>query len=373
MLGFPPQRGNGAEVAEISLARHWGMAWLNQSVLAFRPSASKTPPPPNRMTDAELLAQTRAALPQWPEPVAVEAILKGGSDRTFHRVRFATPTEAGVILMKYTMARPDNPRFVPATRRLAALGVHVPRIFAHDTERMLVWVEDLGTEDLHAHRKDTWEKRRALYESTLREVAKLHAVDAAALSEQDVAEMELCFDERLYEWEQNYFLTHFVHNLRGQDTSGADFVESRQALEQLRQHLATLPRGLVHRDFQSQNVIIRNGGAWLIDYQGVRPGLAEYDLASLLLDPYVDLSESEREEMLQWYAWHAGRNLVELRERYWLCAAQRLMQALGAYANLSRNLNKPHFEEHIPVAVERLRAVCVKHPMLEKVAVLVGE
>jgi aminoglycoside/choline kinase family phosphotransferase len=324
------------------------------------------------MTDAELLALTRAALPQWPEPVAVEAILKGGSDRTFHRVRFAASTEAGVILMKYTMARPDNPRFVPATRRLAELGVHVPRIFAHDAERMCVWVEDLGTEDLHAHREDPWEKRRALYQATLCEAAKLHTVDAAALSEQDVAEMELCFDERLYEWEQNYFLSHFVHNFRGQDTSGPDYEKARRALEQLRGHLATLPRGLVHRDFQSQNVIIRNGAAWLIDYQGVRPGLAEYDLASLLLDPYVDLREGEREEMLEWYAQHVGSDLASLRETYLLCAAQRLMQALGAYANLSRNLNKPQFEAHIPVAVERLRAVCEKHPMLSEVVVLLG-
>ena len=255
------------------------------------------------MTDAELLAQTRAALPHWPEPVGLEAILKGGSDRTFHRVRFAAPTQAGIILMVYTMARPDNPRFVPATQRLARLGVQVPRIFAHDAERMCVWVEDLGSEDLHAHRHEPWEVRRPLYEATLREAAKLHAVDAAELAEQDIAEMELCFDERLYEWEQNYFLTHFVRGYLGRTGT-----EAAAALEQLRRHLSTLPRGLVHRDFQSQNVILRGGTAWLIDYQGVRPGLAEYDLASLLLDPYVDLSVSERGELLAWYAAHAGRD-----------------------------------------------------------------
>lgn len=316
------------------------------------------------MTETELLALTRAALPQWPEPAGLEAILKGGSDRCFYRVKFASPTEAGIILMVYTMARPDNPRFVPATHRLAKLGVHVPRIFAHDPERMCVWVEDLGSDDLHAHREDPWETRRPLYEATLREAAKLHAVDSAALGEQDISEMELCFDERLYEWEQNYFLTHFIHGFCGRDTSGPEHAAVHEALCTLRNHLATLPRGLVHRDFQSQNVIIRDGGAWLIDYQGVRPGLAEYDLASLLLDPYVNLAEEEREDLLQWYAGHTHRDLVPLRETYLLCAAQRLMQALGAYANLSRNLEKPQFERHIPVAVERLRAVCEAHSML---------
>ena len=322
------------------------------------------------MTETELLALTRAALPQWPEPAGLEAILKGGSDRHFYRVKFGAPTEAGIILMTYTLARPDNPRFVPATQRLARLGVHVPRIFANDPERMCIWVEDLGAEDLHAHRDEPWAGRRPLYEATLREVAKLHAVDASQFTEQDISEMELCFDERLYEWEQNYFLTHFVQGFCGRRTDAPELIAAHEALRALRIHLAGLPRGLVHRDFQSQNVIIREQSAWLIDYQGVRPGLAEYDLASLLLDPYVNLEKAEREGLLEWYARHTGRDLAQLRETYQLCAAQRLMQALGAYANLSRNLGKPHFEKHIPVALTRLQSVCEAHPMLRALGIL---
>jgi aminoglycoside/choline kinase family phosphotransferase len=323
--------------------------------------------------DSELLQLTRKALPDWPRAMALEAIVKGGSDRRFYRLGFESATDAGVILMVYTMARPDNPRFVPATYRLANLGVQVPRIFAHDAETMCVWVEDLGNVDLHAYREEPWETRRPLYQATLTEVAHLHNVDASALNTDDIAEMELCFDEALYEWEQNYFLTHFVKGFSGRDTSTPEFADAREALQLLRSHLASLPRGLVHRDFQSQNVLIREGSAWLIDYQGVRPGLAEYDLASLLLDPYVSLSDEERDELLAWYAAHTGRDLTTMRETYLLCAAQRLMQALGAYANLSRNLNKPHFEQHIPVAVERLKAVYQGHPMLKTLLPLLGE
>ena len=58
-----------------------------------------------------------------------------------------------------------------------------------------------------------------------------------------------------------------------------------------------------------------------------------------------------------------------LRENYLLSAAQRLMQAIGAYANLSRNLGKPTFAQHIPVALERLRTVCQAHPMLNPLLV----
>lgn len=321
------------------------------------------------LTESDLLELTATALPHWPKAVQLDAILKGGSDRSFYRVQFNSPTESAVILMQYTLARPDNPRFVPATLRLQKLGIHVPTIFAHDTQNLCIWLEDLGNDDLHAYREQPWAVRQPLYEATLKEAAKLHAVDAATLTENDTAEMELCFDERLYEWEQNYFLTHFVRDYLKKDTDAPLFQKAHLALKDMRKNLSLLPRGLVHRDFQSQNVIIRDQSAWLIDYQGLRPGLAEYDLASLLLDPYVDMTGEEQESLLQWYAVHTQRNLESLKETYLRCAAQRLMQALGAYANLSRNLGKPHFEQHIPVAVERLKQVCASHPALESLQV----
>jgi aminoglycoside/choline kinase family phosphotransferase len=126
----------------------------------------------------------------------------------------------------------------------------------------------------------------------------------------------------------------------------------------------------VHRDFQSQNVIIRDGEACLIDFQGLRPGLAQYDVASLLLDPYVDLSPAERNELLAHYLsglLGAGRHgEAEWMELYDLCAMQRLMQALGAYGKLGHADGRAHFLEHIPVALPRLREVVARIPGLER-------
>jgi len=322
------------------------------------------------LTETDLNSLTQAALPSWPPIARLEAILHGGSDRRFFRLHFEGDAQPPVILMTYTMARQDNPRFAAATERLHDLGVRVPCIYHHDKVNLCVWLEDLGSVDLYAFKDDSWEVREPLYQWALKEVAKLHAVKADELPEEQLAEMELCFDEKLYEWEQNYFLTHFVQGFLEKDASSDSHSEVYAALKELRERLSSLPRGLVHRDFQSQNVLIRDEAAWLIDYQGVRPGLAEYDLASILLDPYVNLAGTERDALLQWYAEHTHRQYKEMRETYLLCAAQRLMQALGAYANLSRNLGKPHFVKHIPVAVERLTALCAEHPLLEPLPAL---
>lgn len=306
-----------------------------------------------------LLILTRQQFPALKDvPCTVEPIVKGGSDRHFYRFIWADNAHPAMILMVYTMARRDNPKFVPATLRLLSLGVNVPKIYAFDEQRLCVWLEDLGRDDLHAHRDDPWETRRGYYEATLRQAAKIHSVNASTLSAADLASLEPEFNEGLYEWEQNYFIEHFVRNVLRRDAEAPEHAAARTVLLNLRQRLARLPRCLVHRDFQSQNVLLRDGEAWLVDYQGLRPGLAEYDLASLLFDPYVTLSRSERGDLLEYYAGLRSLNLTDLRDTVYQCAAQRLMQALGAYGNLSRSQGKTSFEQHIPAGVRNLAAVC---------------
>ena len=55
---------------------------------------------------------------------------------------------------------------------------------------------------------------------------------------------------------------------------------------------------------------MRDGHAHLIDFQGMRPGLAEYDLASLLYDPYVSLTNAERMELIEFYRDTSGRRAI---------------------------------------------------------------
>jgi aminoglycoside/choline kinase family phosphotransferase len=306
---------------------------------------------------------------QFPElngtPCEVEVILKGASDRHFYRLNWQGD-RAPMILMVYTLARRDNPKFVPATYRLKKIGAHVPQVYAFDEQRLCVWLEDLGRIDLQSFNGQTWDRRLPLYQATLREAAKFHGVGEKTLSQADCDELEPGFDEALYEWEQGYFLEHYVRGYLERDVSNAEFNAAHETLRQLRRRLARIQRCLVHRDFQSQNVLIRGEEAWLVDYQGLRLGLAEYDLASLLYDPYVNLTKLERDCLLSYYAEHRGLALHDVSEVFYLCAAQRLMQALGAYANLSRNLGKPHYEQHIPAAVSNLAEVCAEGQGLQE-------
>src|SRR5438270_11890735 len=124
-------------------------------------------------------------------------------------------------------------------------------------------------------------------------------------------------------------------------------------------------------------VVIRNGQAHLIDFQGMRPGLAEYDLASLLYDPYVDLPESERAELTAYYRDRQGENVIAINGDFdfklRLCAMQRLMQALGAYGFLGLVKGHKHFLQYVPNALGSLRTVAAKIENLQPLASFLAE
>ena len=294
--------------------------------------------------------------------VSVEAIEKGGSGRKFWRVSAGGET---VILVRYTEERPENRYYVSIGQFLANVGVRVPKVFFHDEREGVILMEDAGGRDLWSFRGASWPERRALYQRTLDQALMLHT---RAHGAPNCPHLQQEFNAALYQWEQDYFIEHCLgRHFRLTEQEIASQV-SRAQLAEIAAHLAAQPRCLVHRDFQSQNVIIRNGDACLIDFQGLRPGLAQYDLASLLLDPYVDLTAAEREELLAHYLsglLGAGRPGEDHFLRlYDLCAMQRLMQALGAYGKLGHVDGRIHFLQHIPTAVSRLHDVLERIPAL---------
>lgn len=312
--------------------------------------------------------------------IVVEPLEKGGSGRKYHRL--GAEDGSSLIFVKYTDQREENRHFCDIAEFLHELGIAVPKIFRHDPADGLIWVEDLGAIDLWSYRNEPWRIRHALYISTLEQVVRIHtrghrALDKCASERPSVIpSFQNAFDAALYRWEQNYFFEQCAGRHFGVDhTSIAG--EIVHPLEEIAERLAALPRVLVHRDFQSQNIMIReHAHACLIDFQGMRPGLGAYDLASLLYDPYVPLSTEERDILKSDYkrlcAEAAAPVPVDFDAIYDLCAAQRLMQALGAYGYLGHATGQTHFLRHIPTALNSLHEVTGQIPSLRPLQEWIG-
>jgi len=312
---------------------------------------------------AEIERHTREALPDWAEAALDFSVIeKGGSGRLFVRV---TDPGSGksLIAMHYDLDRADNPRFAAITDFLNRHQIPAPAIPARREDLRLLWVEDLGETDLGNLAHTDWPaSRRPAYESALRTVFSLHCV-MASNAPADLPDLERPFDESLYEWERNYFLTHYVERFHSSEI--ATRLREHPSLAALGHELASLPRSLVHRDFQSTNVMLRDGGSFLIDYQGLRWGLPEYDLASMIYDPYSEFTPNETADLIDFYfrlkteAGHTDSR-ESFERRLVQSAMQRLMQAMGAYGFLGEVKGKTEFLAHIPVAKERLLGLSKK-------------
>ena len=319
------------------------------------------------MIPEAFLDQTAAHFPKFfRDRIRIEPLEKGGSDRKYYRI--AMCGEGSLILVKYGNQREENRHYCEIAQFLKSLEVRVPSIFHHDTEEGLIWMEDLGEADLWQHRDEPWPVRQALYRSALAQVVRLHTRGHLATGS-TLPRFQLAFDADLYRWEQHYFFEHCAGRYFGIAPATVDALVDRKPLNAIAERLAALPRVLVHRDFQSQNIMILEQHACLIDFQGMRPGLGSYDLASLLYDPYVTLTSGERESLLAdavaLYAEAGAPVADDFREVFDLCAMQRLMQALGAYGFLGLVKEHPHFLTHIPPALGSLREVAARIPGLE--------
>lgn len=330
------------------------------------------------MTSSELSEIQLSSIAHFPElegaKLEIEPLEKGGSDRKFYRIR--SKGKRPIIFVQYGRLRDENKHYVEIGEFLSSAGVRVPRMYHHESSLGRIWMEDLGGTDLWTFRNEPWQRRRPLYESTLEEVARLHNAVARLSAHPKALSLQPGFDERLYVWEQEYFFTHCLQGhfgVREESIAGC-----KTTLLAIAQELSSIPRMLVHRDFQSQNVVILNEKPCLIDFQGMRAGLPQYDLASLLLDPYVNLSIDEQEHLLEFYRSIATDHPSistpgAFTRTFDLCAAQRLMQALGAYGFLGHQRQRADFLVHIPVALPRLRLVLNRLPELAQLAIIIDD
>ena len=299
-----------------------------------------------------LLTAIRAHLNLSPtHRVLMEPIQKGASGRTIIRIR--PDDHPSYIGIHYTLERSDNANFLPVAEFLTSAGLNIPSVLYDNTRRQVALIEDLGDQDLLSLKDAPYAEREPYYRSAFEQLDKL-------LYTRPPKDFDLqpVFDEPLYRWEQEYFFEHFIETHLKKDASE---LRTDLALLSLAKRLGATAPHMVHRDFQSENLMLHQGKSFLIDFQGLRMGRQEYDLASLLYDPYMNHSEEDRVKLLD--LWEDVCEEEPIQPILKDCAAQRLMQALGAYANLGHNQENQWYLEQIPAALSFLKEVITDTPL----------
>jgi aminoglycoside/choline kinase family phosphotransferase len=171
---------------------------------------------------------------------------------------------------------------------------------------------------------------------------------------------ERIFDYGYLRWETGYFIDRFVRGLMKHEPADPALLDKE--FHRLALMADAFPRRIIHRDFQSQNIMITKGGIpRVIDYQGARLAPPAYDIASILWDPYAPLNGAMRERLLDYYLGAAGERAgswlktEELRGSLLCCRLQRHMQALGAFGFLSSVKGKNYFLKFLPEGLRLLK------------------
>jgi N-acetylmuramate 1-kinase len=287
-----------------------------------------------------------------------------GSGRRFYRVK----GKAGSWIVMINNQPPkdergvtENDSFLYIARHLRGIGIPVPVVYHHDREKGWFLMEDLGDCHLQTEVMHIKGDRKQLVETYQRVIDALVIIQAEGRKGFDPSlTHNPPYDERfVLAWESGYFHRAFLKGFCGLDIAEE---ELREELEGLARQAAQAPSGyFLYRDFQSRNIMVREGGFGFLDFQGGRLGPLQYDLASLLLDPYVELGRAVEEELLAYYVGRiqerAALDPKGFQEQYPFVALHRAMQILGAFGFLTTVRGLAFFRPYIPPALQGLRAL----------------
>jgi len=291
--------------------------------------------------------------PFWSDAILIGL---GGSDRRYFRVRH---DGRAAVLMECRPEDPDFERHLAYTEFFSDHAVPVPALFSADRVNKRALFEDLGDTSLYAYLKlphDNGSIER-VYRGVLRSLVTLHTTATHHIDECPLLRARI-FDYDYFRWETTYFLDRFVAGLCHLEIKNRPALD--EGLHRLAQRADAHAKGVIHRDFQCQNIMIHAGVPRIIDYQGARMAPRAYDIASVLWDPYFRLDDGLRERLLAYYLDEMKTSRLEaFDERSFLdslisCRLQRHMQALGAYGFLSEAKGKTYFLKHVPEALRLL-------------------
>ncbi|PID75546.1 MAG: aminoglycoside phosphotransferase [Deltaproteobacteria bacterium] len=234
-------------------------------------------------------------------------------------------------------------------RHLQRKGCAVPGIFGWDASSGLVIFEDLGSSSLQSIVGSSHDT--AFLKDLYREVvARLVHLQFRGVEDfdPDWCWQSTCYDKKLMlEGESRYFLEAFWKGLLHEQVPAAVEKECLLLADYAARAAANV---FLHRDFQSRNIMVRGAEPCFIDYQGGRLGPPGYDLASLLIDPYVCLEQDFQEEIVAYYLQVAAEHIVDTQEflqHYTFLALQRNLQIIGAFSFLFRIRKKEFFFQYI--------------------------
>lgn len=326
--------------------------------------------------EPQLRAQVEKATGRSFASAPVIPLAGQASARAYYRV--GTPPDSHVVMvmpvesLKKSEEASSGPAptelpFINVHRYLEKLNVRVPRILRFDEPAGMMVIEDLTDQTFEAALK-TGDRTR-LYTQAVQLLAGLRAraersPDAGCLA------FTRAFDETLYDWELHHFREWGMEIWSGQKPTDSERSELNAIFLRIAKQLAAAPRGFTHRDYQSRNLMVKDGELIVIDFQDALQGPRQYDLVALLRDSYVELDRAFVDAMLDAYIVEFEKQSGEkidakpFKAFFDLLTVQRKLKDAGRFEFINRVKGNPGFLVSIPASLGYVKTALDAQPEL---------
>ena len=311
-------------------------------------------------------------------PTEILPIAASGSARKYYRI----VTDKRTLIGTYSENTEENEAFLTFSKHFHSMGLNVPEVFAVNEDKTCYLQSDFGDDNLFAHVQKALMVNVGpstgsgtsvytgsgtlieLYKKALCHLVKLQVLGHQGLDYSKAYPTER-FDRQAIIDDLNYFKYYFV-----KPHEEIDFNETRlgKDFEAFADFVSQAPCDFfMYRDFQSRNIMVKNGDLYFIDFQGGRKGPLNYDVVSLLYQVKAQIPQAIRNELVDYYKAELSQYMnpeavkFDTYQPYFVYL--RLMQVLGAYGFRGLIQKKSHFIESIPYALKELKTWNEKHPL----------
>lgn len=293
-------------------------------------------------------------------PVTREMLKGDASDRIWYR--FSANNHSLIVAdhgirENESVAEVDS--FIRIGSHLYSRQLPVPRIFLQDAFSGLVFLEDLGDTLLQDTILRAADEQEVIsrYESIIRLLGDFSLYGMEGFDTAWTCQTARYDKHLILEKECRYFVEAFLRGYLGMDVRLDNLKKDFDRLA--RKALEHAVYGLMHRDMQSRNIMVKEEKCFFIDFQGARLGPVQYDLASLIIDPYVRLPFPLQTRLMDFGVGLLSERLYQETEKFReclnYCIITRNLQILGAFGFLSKVKNKTIFAQYIPPALNTLK------------------
>ena len=238
------------------------------------------------------------------EPQRITPLAGAGSNRQYFRVE----GEGESLIAVIGTNQEENEAFIDLSKRFKQGNLPVPAVLAVSDDHMVYLQEDCGDLSLSAfmaqHRQEDGTLDEIALDALKATIRELPRFQFLPIVSQTASEFFThCFPQQEMDrtsvmFDLNYFKYCFLK------LKGVEFNEFKlqQDFEQLADDLLMEQADtFLYRDFQSRNIMLKDGKPYFIDFQGGRRGPIYYDVASFLWQSSAKFSDDVRNLLIEDY------------------------------------------------------------------------